>query len=88
MKVILRVIGRADGNGTTPHDGRYVLAWNPHSEAGTLELTSTADRSQAQVFNHADALRQWRTVSRIEPQRWDGRPNRPLTAITVEIRPV
>lgn len=83
--VIARVIRAADGS-PTPHDNRWVKAWNPHTEAGTLELTSTADIAEALRFENAlDVLREWQTVSLVEPRRpWDGRPNRPLTGVTIE----
>lgn len=72
-------------NGTpTPHDGRYVVDWNPHTKAGVLELTSTTDKAQARRFVMREATVQWRTVSQVQPQRpWDGMPNRPLTAVTI-----
>jgi hypothetical protein len=85
---VIRVVGAADGS-PTPHDGRYVTAWDWNTNAGTLSLTSTANRDEAALFSPKDALEQWRQVSRIEPRRpWDGKPNRPLTAITVELVPV
>jgi hypothetical protein len=79
------VVGRADGSGPTPHDGRYVVSWNPHTEAGTLDLTSTAEISKARRFENGDEFTEWKTVSRVQPRRpWDGMPNRPLAGITIQ----
>lgn len=83
--VVVRVIGRADG-GKTPHDGRYVAAWSPNTSAGVLVLASTPDLAKARRFTRKEAYCEWREVSRVEPRRpWDGRPNRPLTGITIEL---
>jgi len=84
-KCVAVVICAADG-GSTPHDNRYVARWNPHTKAGTLELVSTVDINEARHFDYRDLMDEWRTVSRIEPLRpWDGKPNRPLTAITIDV---
>jgi hypothetical protein len=86
MTACVRIVGAADGVTVTPHDGRFLVAWNPHTKAGTLELTSTADPRKAARLELAAILEQWRTQSRKQPLRpWDGKPNRPLTAVTIEI---
>ena len=70
----------------TPHDGRWIVAWNPHTKAGTLELTSTDDPGKARAFWLVDLWEEYRTVSLVEPVRpWDGEPNRPLTGINLAI---
>ena len=84
---LVKVEGAADGS-TTPHDGRYVVAWNPHTEFGTLELTSTADKAKAARFTNAQVFEEWNTVSRVQPRRPDGKPNKPLTGITISTEPV
>lgn len=82
---VVRVVGLANG-GVSPHDGRYVVSWNPHTPAGMLELTSTANLAEARHFPWPDVFDQWKTISKREPIRsWDGKPNRPLTGITLEI---
>lgn len=88
MKSIIRVVTGAGGQ-PTPHDGRYVVDWNPHTEAGVLELTSTDDKAQARRFDTVQAFHEWQTVSSVEPKRpWDRQPNRPLTGITIEFERV
>jgi hypothetical protein len=83
MSRIVQVVCAADG-GRTPHDGRWVVSWNPHTEAGTLELTSTSDKAKARRFENGDEFVEWKTISKVQPRRpWDGKPNRPLTGITI-----
>jgi len=86
MAVIVRVVADANG-GYTPHNGRYVLHWNPHTEAGVLELDSVKDPNLAYRFVNATvAGREWQTVSHVQATRpWDGKPNRPLTGVTIEL---
>ena len=84
MSRTVKVVCASDGS-RTPHDGRYVVAWNPHTEAGVLELTSTSDITQARWFRDGNEFAEWRTISRVQPIRpWDGKPNRPLTAVSIE----
>lgn len=85
--VVVRVIALADGR-SCPHSGRYVVAWNPHTEAGVLELTSSADLAEAQRFERLMAWVEWTTVSSCQSHRpWDGKLNRPLTGVTIELLP-
>jgi hypothetical protein len=88
LPVLVRVVCAAEPDVKTPHDGDWVVEWNPHTEWGVLGLSSTRERSKAKRFaHHADVFRQWKTTSIIQPVRPDGRPNRPLTAVSIEIEP-
>ena len=79
------IVGAADGV-PTPHDGRWLVSWNPHTEFGVLELTSTDKRSKASIMSLEEIHAQWAAQSRMQPLRPnDGQPNRPLTAVTIEI---
>jgi hypothetical protein len=50
--------------------------------------TLTPRLADARRFAHAsEAMIAWNTVSDRRPLRPDGRPNKPLTALTVEIHP-
>lgn len=83
MSIIVRIISGADGS-ATPHDGRYVKAWNSNVDFGILALDSTSKKKEAKKFESAaDALEEWRTQSKVMPLRPDHEPNRPLTALTV-----
>jgi hypothetical protein len=86
MSVIVQVIGASSGV-PTPHDGRWVVEWNPHVPFGTLALTSTDDPAKAKRFpSFEDVMRQRRTVSHVQAYRPDGQPNRPLSGIDIEIK--
>jgi hypothetical protein len=86
MPVRVIVICAAAGD-PTPHDGRYVVSWNPHTPAGILEVSSTNNPLEARLFTDSlEVLTEWRTISSVEPVRsWDRKPNRPLTGITVNM---
>lgn len=87
MDALVRV--RYDSNNNpTPHDGRYIVAWNPHTQYGTLALTSTSDRRKARRAPLAQWLTERKTISRVQPRRPDGEPNRPLCGINIELEPV
>lgn len=82
--IIIRIVGAADGRTPTPHDGQFLVSWNPHTKFGELEVESSYRREDARKFDTASqALEEWRTVSNIQDKRPDGMPNRPLTALTL-----
>jgi hypothetical protein len=69
---------------TVNPDGTVTIngAWG-----GSIHLTS--DRDCARRFaTAAEALTAWTTQSTVRPLRPDGKPNKPLTALTVEIEHV
>jgi len=69
-----------------PHVGQYVLSFDFDAHGGIGFGVFTPDRASAMTFaSFADAMTFWKTTSKARPIRWDGRPNRPLTAATVEI---
>lgn len=81
---VVRVIGQANGE-PTPHDGEYVVSWDPHTPYGDCAITTTKELARARIFTClSDALEEYRTVSRVQPQRpTDGKPNRPLMGLSV-----
>ena len=83
MKVI-RLIGLVNGC-PTEHDGKFLRRYDPRGcqESNRIILESTGDKAFAQVFETAgEALECWKWA---EGVRADGRPNRPLTAWSIEI---
>jgi hypothetical protein len=87
MPSIVKVIALANPRLRSRHIGRYIVRWNPHTYAGLefLDIETTTDPAKARRFNGSEYLNEWRTVSRVEPRRpWDGAPNRPLAALTIE----
>lgn len=84
MKVI-KIVGGANGI-QTPHDGRYLFSYNPDTVYGDLAMVSTPSIAKARRFvDLSDAHELWAAVSQRQPVRPDGRPNRPLTGLTIEI---
>lgn len=83
MAVVVKIICASDDS-STPHDGRYVVRWNPHVEYGTFEATSTPQRAKAKRFpDHYTAIKEWDTISSVQPVRPDGAPNKPLKGVTI-----
>jgi hypothetical protein len=85
-RIAVRGTGAAYGS-PTPHDGRYIVAWNPHSSACILALTPTADRAEAYVFDDVAEVTPEHEQPGSADSTMDGNPNRPLMAIMVEFMP-
>lgn len=87
MPIILRV--EAVNVQGTPHfleHPAYVKAFDVEAYDGRGHVETTADPEEAMKWDTAkDAMHAWNTQSKIKPLREDGRPNKPLTAMTVEI---
>lgn len=61
----------------------WVKAYDP--DDGVARPTLTWDPDEALMFDDMDAaVTRWRAVDPLVPVRDDGKPNRPLTAFTVE----
>jgi hypothetical protein len=74
-------------------DGLPVYGWlvssDPDAFKGRGDAQFTTDPSRAKRFVDAKAaLQYWRRESTVQPYRDDGKPNRPLTAYTVEVKPL
>jgi hypothetical protein len=73
--------------GAAPPDGAYLEEADFEYAGGFGAAKWTEDVARALRFESMlDALVFWRTQSKTRPYRSDGRPNKPLTAYTVEIR--
>lgn len=70
--------------------GMLLQSYNPEWDDGKGWAVWTSDPAQAMHFaNSGAALKCWRSLAQCHPVReTDGRPNRPLTAVTVEIAPL
>lgn len=85
--MVLRIVGSPLGD-PDKHDGRYVSAYNPHLGRHG-DIKTVPDIADALHFEDtAEALAFSRQVNRTHPMRPDGKPNRPLTAFTVEVAKV
>lgn len=84
---VLRIIGPAIG-GPSDLDGCWLKSYDPDAREGRGEVVGTRLREEALVFaDPGQALACWRRASTVMPLRPDGKPNRPLSAFTVEILP-
>lgn len=87
-----RVAALLDPQGTTvikvcDFDGEpYLSLFDPEFEGGMGLVDTTYDPKQALRFtNSGNAMELWRMQSHTKPLRADGKPNRPLSALTVSI---
>lgn len=84
---VIRVICMADGE-PGAYDGRFLEWYNPNlSPDDSVDMGGfTPDISKAMKFPDAGAaLACWNQERVIGSPRFDGRPNKPLTAFTVEV---
>jgi len=66
--------------------GQYLKSYDPEAHKGRGTAEWTADPDQAIHFSSAEeAFACWHQVPASRPVRKDGRPNKPLTAFSVEI---
>ena len=64
----------------------YLKTFDFEAYNGRGEIQTTASKKVAKKFNTMEqALAFCRTTSKTVPLRWDGKPNKPLTACTIEI---
>lgn len=90
--VVIRVWGLAGGD-TTGFDGQFLVEYDPnrrgHDPDGRPMLAhvrTTPHPGAALTFpTGVEAWALWRQQSTRWPRRPDGRPNRPLTAFTIEV---
>lgn len=94
MPSVMLIHGLINGP-PTPFDGEYLVEYDPDRPSLSPDghpmiahIRTTPDPAQARVFaSGSEAMECWRQQSTRDPVRPDGRPNRPLTAFTVEIKP-
>jgi hypothetical protein len=64
---------------------RWLKAYDADGMAGFGLIDTTDNRAEARRFPSLEAVLEcWRTQIRVQPLRDDGRPNRPLTAHSIE----
>jgi hypothetical protein len=81
----IRIVHLATGQ-PSGADGQWVKSYTPDGHGGRGDLLLTENKHEAKVYaNAAAAMEEWRRVSSTHPTRPDGKPNRPMTAFTVEI---
>jgi hypothetical protein len=84
MKLI-KALGFVNGT-PCPHAGQYLSRYDPDAHEGQGWADFTHDpRAALRFVDAAAALKLWRSTSKVLPKRPDGKPNRPLTALSIEI---
>jgi hypothetical protein len=89
--VVIRCLGLA---GTLEHvtgddgkpEGQYLVSYDPEAFGGRGDATFTRQLERAMTF--PDVATAWRfigTVPKARPRRRDGKANRPLMALTLQI---
>lgn len=92
LMLVMKIVGLAAGP-ATPFDGQYLREYDPNRSGQDPDgnpmlahVVTTPDPAEAMRF---DGLREVREVlyaiDERQPVRDDGKPNRPLSAFTVEI---
>lgn len=83
MSAIIQIVARVDG--LVPDRPTYVQSVD-HSKPPADSVVLTAELMDAHRFaDKGAAFEAWRGINQRVPTRKDGKPNRPLTAYTVEI---
>lgn len=82
MAHVMRIV---DGPALALPKALYLASFDLEANEGRGEIVLTVDLAEAMRFENAgEAAETWRGQSVTVPVRADGKPNRPLTALTVE----
>jgi hypothetical protein len=82
---VIQVVAFANGMPCV-NAGQYLKSFDPDVYGGRGHVTWTGDPAKAMHFaDVGEAHETWKRQSTKQPFRSDGKPNRPLTAYTVEI---
>ena len=78
MAFVMRLLALANGD---PHDPCWLKSYDPDGE-----IVGTSHLEDARLFASAQEIMDtWQSVSKQQPKRRDGKPNRPLTAFHIEV---
>jgi hypothetical protein len=89
MSCVIRALGFADSDTPCPHADQWLKSFDHDAYDGRGYGVFTDKILRAKRFaSKADALAFWNTQSTVQPWRPDGRPNKPLTALSVEIEEI
>jgi hypothetical protein len=85
MTAVIKAVCFANGL-PCPHEGQWLKSFNHDAFGGRGHGDFTDDVLEAMHFvSKSDAYLFWGRQSTVMPLRPDGKPNRPMTALTVEI---
>jgi hypothetical protein len=88
MPVVMRVMGCVAGWHLGEMEGWYIHYVDVQAAATSIDwLQLTEDLKDAWVWDSIEeATETWREILMSDPVRPDGKPNRPLSAFTIEFR--
>ena len=89
MKTIIKIICLADNGEPHIWDEAYIVYYDPVCNGKNISeclITSPDIKKALQFDNFHEAMDFWIQDSLTIPRRRDGKPNRPLTAFTVEFK--
>jgi len=86
MSVVMKLLAWADGQ-PLRCAGEYVRTLDVQAASRDLDwLTTTPDIALALRWpDPGAARRQWKEILKSDPVRADGKPNRPMTALTIQL---
>lgn len=84
--LLCHAVSQNDGSTMQPIPPQYLKSYDieAHNGRGSAELTEHI-KDALRFPDTKAALDAWKTQSKTMPLREDGKPNRPLTAFTVEL---
>jgi hypothetical protein len=94
MTLVLTLVELASGR-PSPFDGQYLKEYDPNRDGETPDgdlllahIVTTPDIEEAMKFESMQEVHKiWTRVDDRDPIRPDGKPNRPLTAFTIQASP-
>jgi hypothetical protein len=85
LKYMIQAVAFANGV-PCPHEGQYLKDFDFEAHDGRGEGSFTSNMVEAKLFDSpVEAMEYWKTQSKAKPFREDGKPNRPLTALTIMV---
>jgi hypothetical protein len=88
MSVIIRIAAQTTPSQPAEIVGRWVKSFDVEAFDGRGDVVFTGNPREAMRFADLEAaVSAWKTQSRTRPLRPDGRPNRPLTALSITFDP-
>lgn len=90
MKYRMIIVGSAEGTYSGENgENVYLKSYDPDGNNGFGDIEITIEPSEAMLFEDSGkAMEEWKRVSTVRPLRTDGKPNRPLSAYTVQIESI
>lgn len=90
MSVVIKSAGLMGGRTSSGQrdvsDGQFLKSYDPEAHDGRGEVEWTRDPKEAKRFpSFTAAYEEWQFTSVTRPMREDGKPNRPLSAYSIEV---